>query len=574
MAHVPNNDSQSKSSSSDGIISHQTKKRAKIIIVGAGMTGLSCANHLLGKFKDAREKKEEDSFDLSLEDIIILEADCRPGGRIHTIDIPINNGKDHVRYDAGAAWIHGDTCQNPLVEYLIDKEKLRDDLKVISPHGNPWTRLRVSLFDDPTRPLLELFTCMESDGCRAGEKMRIRDLLEGLDLYEKLLDTAAKIGSAAYNLREGKSLEADISVSDAIQVLQPYVNRLGYNKYAKSAANFYLYLLELWHGHELHTMPLAEIALDAMPADGDDYHCHYTDTSNIGNDGDHPGSHCLAKHGMFDLVLNTLLKDIDAAVCYGREVISIQKVNQGDSRESKETVLIECNNGEVYEALDYCVVTASIGVLQEVIKRADLPYFCPNISVEKKTSFSCLEMGSYYKLFMIFSQSWWRSKSPPFIGVEVKGNEISLLGPYIMVHNFWVNCCGTPALEIIMVGSKAKRMEAMEAIGVSRVIITCLLKCYFADKTVSLEDVLSLLVHCSSTNWGENRLTKGAYPYWPLTNAPFNCNEDLQSTEWDGLLYMGGDAFSLANEGSISGAFQSGKEICAFMTSNYSKRAR
>jgi len=506
MDRVPNNDSQSLPSSSDGINSPRTKKRAKIIIVGAGMTGLSCANHLLGKFKDACEE-EEDSFYLSLEDIIILEADCRPGGRIHTIDIPINHGKDHLRYDAGAAWIHGDTCQNPLVEYLIGKEKVRDDLKVISLHGNPWTRPRVSLFDDPTRPLLELFTCMESDGYSTGEQMCIRDLLNGLDLYEALLNAAAKIGSAAYNLHEGKSLEADISVSDAIQVIQPYVNRLGYNKNAKSAANFYLYLLELWHGHDLHTMPLAEIALDAMPADGDDYHCHYTDTSNIGTDGDHPGSHCLAKHGMFDLVLSTLLEDIAGAVYYGREVISIQKVNQGNSRESKETVLIECSNGEVYEALDHCVVTSSIGVLQKVIKRADLPFFCPNISIEKKTLFFCLEMGSYYKLFMIFSQSWWSLKSPPFIGVEVENSDISLLGPYIMVHNFWVNCCGTPALEVIMVGSKAKRMEALEAIGASRAIITCLLKCNFADKTVSLEDVLSLLVHCSSTNWGENRVS-------------------------------------------------------------------
>lgn len=59
----------------------------KIVIIGAGFSGIACAAKLL-----------ENDF----EDVIILEAEDRIGGRIHSIDF--GNGK----LDLGSQWVQGE----------------------------------------------------------------------------------------------------------------------------------------------------------------------------------------------------------------------------------------------------------------------------------------------------------------------------------------------------------------------------------------------------------------------------------------------------------------------------------
>ena len=64
---------------------------ADIIVIGAGVSGLSVANQLQSQHKK----------------VLILEARNRLGGRIHTQEI------DNQFYDLGASWIHGIT-NNPI----------------------------------------------------------------------------------------------------------------------------------------------------------------------------------------------------------------------------------------------------------------------------------------------------------------------------------------------------------------------------------------------------------------------------------------------------------------------------
>lgn len=64
-----------------------TKKQPKITIVGAGLSGLSAAVKLI-----------ENGFD----NLVILEAEDRIGGRIHSVKL------NHLGYvDLGGQWVHG-----------------------------------------------------------------------------------------------------------------------------------------------------------------------------------------------------------------------------------------------------------------------------------------------------------------------------------------------------------------------------------------------------------------------------------------------------------------------------------
>ncbi|KMR05319.1 peroxisomal n -acetyl-spermine spermidine oxidase [Lasius niger] len=63
-------------------------KRTKTIIVGAGAAGIAAASKLLQK---------------GMKDFVILEANDRIGGRVHTL----NFGENVV--DLGAQWVHGES---------------------------------------------------------------------------------------------------------------------------------------------------------------------------------------------------------------------------------------------------------------------------------------------------------------------------------------------------------------------------------------------------------------------------------------------------------------------------------
>lgn len=80
------------------------KNETKIVIVGAGVSGLAAAQRL---------------YELGIKDIIILDAQNRIGGRIFTVN--------HSNYliELGAQWLHG-AEENPLYNWLNDKNMLND----------------------------------------------------------------------------------------------------------------------------------------------------------------------------------------------------------------------------------------------------------------------------------------------------------------------------------------------------------------------------------------------------------------------------------------------------------------
>ncbi|EDW24128.1 GL23965 [Drosophila persimilis] len=85
---------------------------AKILIIGAGMAGLSAANHLLQN---------------GCDDFFIIEARGRVGGRI--VSIPLSNNQ---KIELGANWIHG-VLGNPIFEFAM-QQGLVSVVNVPKPH--------------------------------------------------------------------------------------------------------------------------------------------------------------------------------------------------------------------------------------------------------------------------------------------------------------------------------------------------------------------------------------------------------------------------------------------------------
>lgn len=79
----------------------ETKHQPRVVIIGAGIAGISAASRL-----------HESGF----TDVIILEASDRIGGRIHTVQF----GDGKMPVELGANWIHGPTIKNSVFE-LADK---------------------------------------------------------------------------------------------------------------------------------------------------------------------------------------------------------------------------------------------------------------------------------------------------------------------------------------------------------------------------------------------------------------------------------------------------------------------
>jgi hypothetical protein len=103
----------------------------KVVVVGAGISGLACAYHLCKLSAEAQAQAKSGSKVVPRFDIEILEVRDRIGGRLHPvrIDGDNNNGEgeatttntnEGVWIDLGGQWVHETSPRNPIVRLLED----------------------------------------------------------------------------------------------------------------------------------------------------------------------------------------------------------------------------------------------------------------------------------------------------------------------------------------------------------------------------------------------------------------------------------------------------------------------
>ncbi len=90
-------------------------KSTKVLIIGAGVSGLKAAETILSK-----------SF-LTGDDVLVVEAQNRIGGRLKTTDT--SQSKLGINYDLGASWFH-DSLNNIVLNHMINDGLLDDEKDV------------------------------------------------------------------------------------------------------------------------------------------------------------------------------------------------------------------------------------------------------------------------------------------------------------------------------------------------------------------------------------------------------------------------------------------------------------
>ncbi|GMF14349.1 unnamed protein product [Phytophthora lilii] len=266
----------------------------RVVVVGAGLAGLSASNELLSS----------GHFDSS--DVCVLEAQSRIGGRVQTKSfsdsLPVN-------VEVGAAWIHG-TEGNPFAALA---KQFGISFKEISPR-NPWLH-------PGSCPNFLLF-----DGSHQLSEQQTKDAWEWQDLLMRKLRELAR-SDLGDDHRE-KTLSA--VVDHLLESDQEHVAVMGGAK-AREKVDLFLRLMEAWFG-----LTTEDLNLDV-----------FVETDLMGDD---PGAHCIVPAGM-ERFIDHLAEPLYDVIHTNMSVASI-------NYDGPDGVVVECTDGRRVTADRVIVATS------------------------------------------------------------------------------------------------------------------------------------------------------------------------------------------------------------------------
>ncbi|KAJ9592066.1 hypothetical protein L9F63_001405, partial [Diploptera punctata] len=310
--------------------------KAKVVVVGAGAAGVAATARLMEN---------------GVEDIVVLEAEDRLGGRVHTILFG-----DSV-LDLGAQWVHGEVGN---VVYAMAKEH---DLITTSQ-----TQMADTVY-------------IESNGKIANEEASER-IINILSIIHKAGDTLLK----------------DFNGSLGDYYTKVFTVKMK-EEFGGEHAALGRYLFDWFQKFE-------------NSINGAD---SWFETSGRGltEYWDCEGNLLLSwKSGGYRKVLDLLMnkypgeKDeikVPEKVLYNKEVTHIKWKNTGGHDVNK--TVVECSDGSSYLA-DHVILTASLGVL----KHNAHSMFSPALPQKKLNAIKGLSIGTVDKIFMKFPYRWWPEK--------------------------------------------------------------------------------------------------------------------------------------------------------------------
>lgn len=330
----------------------EKKTPFRVVIIGAGITGLKCAHQILTLLSTTERRIE----------ITILEAKDRPGGRIlskqHKCEFKRDHdGREDYNFwtEEGAAWIHGTKGNQPLMK-LIEKASSKNQDQYISlepfsssleinPETHPRELLGLGVVESDSSnaknsdtlsspSLIDIFykgqnlsniknhdynSCVQEKSLSHHELLmsqssQIGKLLDANNKTNSVLDSSMVSLKNVMDLLEKKSDElTTLNDEQQQQILINAVNEIHMNHDSSSSENnhndkdealvseldktlvsgFFVHLLETWHGQSFDKIPLEEFITDS---DSDDDNSQggsvQSDNNNNREDGSFPGPHC------------------------------------------------------------------------------------------------------------------------------------------------------------------------------------------------------------------------------------------------------------------------------------------
>lgn len=275
----------------------------KIIIVGGGVSGLACAQHLL--------KFQLEYPDGPKIDVVVLEGSHKIGGRVYPISVPINliddssscDDNNNIIVDGGASWIHGLDKFNAIYQ-LSQKHKIN--------------LLVTSSDDDPKSSDCQLYDVYNNTNISSENFDKIVELWESVK--EKLM---------SYESNEFKNYSVRKAVDEIIV-------DLGIPDSDKNILEWFLQRIEISQGAELSKSLLQSWI--KSPADGE-----YEEA--------------LVMNGLGQFLLPILSKDLNILLnCRVKEI-------RNGVNDSKSIEIIT-RKDEIYDA-DFIILSCSPMVLKK-----------------------------------------------------------------------------------------------------------------------------------------------------------------------------------------------------------------
>lgn len=426
--------------------------KPKVVIIGAGIAGLSAASIL---YKSGQVE------------VCVLEASERVGGRIHTGMI----GENIVEF--GAGFIHG-TVDNPIFDLACDLQFLhKSDL------DKKWVNE-----DNQEKPESVTTTHLQHP---IDDQM----IAEVWDVFDNLISETEDI-SKMRNFAK----DTNMSVGDYLQQ--------GFQSYLDSCTS------DTFTTKKLKTKLFSFFKERECTDSG----CNSLYDLNLVYFGEYvylEGSNSCPVPCGYDRIAKALAARLPSGcVHFQHAVTEIKWVASRESDEpqsSYQPVKILCENGKTFDA-DHVIVTVSLGVLKE--KHSTL--FCPSLPTDKIRAITDLGFGYVGKIFLEFEQRFWPSDeySLPLIWEDKENDKKEAETancPWIhCLYSWYTTCPGTNVLVSYFRDNEFLHIESTSPQEVGK-------QCIEAIKRCTTFESLPPIVNVKRTQWGTNPWTRGSYSF-------------------------------------------------------------
>ncbi|XP_059821672.1 spermine oxidase [Hypanus sabinus] len=344
----------------------QGKRQPRIVVIGAGLAGLSAVKRLLVN---------------GFTDITILEASERIGGRVQSVKLGC------ATFDLGATWIHG-AHGNPVYQ-LAEEHGLLEE----TTDGERSTG-RISLYSK--NGVAHYYTS-------SGQRIP-KDIIEEFsDVYNEVYNLTQEF------FQRGRPVGAESQNSVGVFTRNGVLKRLKAHRDDSGISK---------------KLKLA-ILQQFLKVESCESSCHSMDEVSLSEFGEWteiPGAHHVIPSGFINIV-EILAQDIPKSViqltkpvkriywngsfkkeihCINSTFLNHNLDGQEEEEEEGYQVWVECEDGEFILA-DHVIVTMSLGVL----KKYHETMFHPHLPEEKVSAIQMLGISTTDKIFLEFEEPFW-----------------------------------------------------------------------------------------------------------------------------------------------------------------------
>ncbi|XP_041259102.1 spermine oxidase [Onychostruthus taczanowskii] len=339
------------------------KRQPRIVVIGAGLAGLSAAKALL-----------ESGF----TDVTVLEATDRIGGRVQSVQL------GHATFELGATWIHG-SHGNPVYHLAEDNGLLEETTDSERSVG------RISLYSK---------NGVAYHLTNSGQRIPKDVVEEFSDLYNEVYNLTQEF------FQRGKPVNAESQNSVGVFTRDVVRKRVKADPDDTEAVK---------------RLKLAMIQqyLKVESCESSSHSMDEVSLSEFGEWTEIPGAHHVIPCGFIKIV-EILARSIPKSVIQLRKPVKCIHWNQSVSKEIERVadhnsdlpeenkgsnVFVECEDCEFIPA-DHVIVTVSLGVL----KKRHESLFHPRLPEEKVMAIEKLGINTTDKIFLEFEEPFWSSE--------------------------------------------------------------------------------------------------------------------------------------------------------------------